>query len=213
LTTWINSARGQLAGESESIRVVGTLAVTSGVNVCPFSSISLSGATGVASVLKVNAAWYQVASGQLWITPRTWEWFSQYYLNAPVPIKQAPQAWCQYGQGLNGTIYVWPTPNASYTFNLDCVCKPVDLVDDSTAEAIPYPWTDAVPYFASYLALLSAQSAQRQADAQRYFSMYQEFQNRARRFSTPSVLPGQYEASPNVTRMGQLGLQAPKGGA
>ena len=57
------------------------------------------------------------------------------------------------------------------------------MYDSTTPEAIPYLWTDAVPFFAAYYALLSAQAGQRQGDADRMFARYQEFTNRARRFS------------------------------
>lgn len=145
-------------------------------------------------------------------------------MNNPVPVQSAPTEWSQYGQGAapktglqaqGGSIYVDPVPDSAYTFQLDCVCYPIDLVDDTTAEAIPYLWTDAVAYFAAYLALLSAQSQARQADANRMFERYTEFVNRARRFSTPSVLNTSYAQNPSPTRVNQLGMSPPRaaGGA
>jgi hypothetical protein len=92
------------------------------------------------------------------------------------------------------------------------VCFPITLASDSDPEAIPYLWTDAVPYFAAYLALLSAQSQARQADAERMFSRYSEFLNRARRFATPSVLSGIYPQNPSPVMQNQLGIQRAAGG-
>ena len=207
ITGWINTARGQLAAESESIRFVATLPITSAAQVYPFSSINLTGATGVQQVLNVRQIWVQAGTGLIWIGPRNFEWFSLYVLNNPNPSQARPTRWCQYGQGVNGTIYVNFVPDQNYTLNLDCVCLPIQLVDDSTVEAIPYPWTDAVPYYAAYLALLSSQTSARQADAQRMFSMYEEFTQRARKFSTPSVLPTMYPQQPNPTQANQLGLK------
>ena len=89
---------------------------------------------------------------------------------------------------------------------------PIALVDDTTPEAIPYLWTDAVPFFAAYFALLSAQAGARQAEADRMFARYQEFTNRARRFATPSVLPFIYPQSGNPVQANQLGLQPAGGG-
>lgn len=64
LTTWINTARGQLAGEAECIRLIGTLALVAGTSVYNFSAISIT-ATGVAtsSPFKINTAWLQIAAG------------------------------------------------------------------------------------------------------------------------------------------------------
>jgi hypothetical protein len=52
----------------------------------------------------------------------------------------------------------------------DTICSPVALVNDGTPEAIPYPFTDAVKYHATYLALLEAQ---RKDDAEGMFASNQ----------------------------------------
>jgi hypothetical protein len=69
-------------------------------------------------------------------------------------------------------------------------------VNDTTAEAIPYLWTDAVPYFAAYLALLSSQTGARTADADKMMQRYTEFVERAKRAATGDVLPWQYQGQP-----------------
>ena len=207
LTSWVNRARGQLAGDSECIRNMASLTLVSGQRVYPFSAIALgSPSSGIKDVFKVSTAWYQIASGQIWFRPRSFEWFSLYSLNNPVPASGPPKVWSQYGQGVNGTIYIDPLPNFSYVCPIDTVCQPIDLVDDTTVEAIPFPFTDAVPYFAAYLALLSAQAPARQADGDKMLQRYSEFKDRARRYSTPSVLPGLYAQVPNVVRPNQLGM-------
>lgn len=211
LTSYINTARGQLAGESESARFMATLPLSSSTQVYNFSSISLSGSVGLQGVIHIRTAWIQSGGGRVWIRPRSFKWFSLYELNATVPKTGQPSIWSQYAQGVNGSIYVSPIPTQSYTAFLDCVCYPIALVDDSTAEAIPYLWTDAIPYYAAYMALLGAQSQVRTADAERMFQKYTEFVNRARRFVTPDILPGQYEQQVNPVRSNQLGLQKPRG--
>lgn len=162
-----------------------------------------------------------VGTGNVWITPRGFEWLTYYRLNNPVPQQARPTDWSQFGQGAapapsqqadGGTLYVDPVPDQSYTATCDCVCYPITLVDDTTAEALPYLWTDAVPYFAAYLALLSAQTGAREEMANRMFARYQEFVNRARAFSNPSVLGGQYAQAPSLVRQNQLGL-APRNAA
>ena len=214
LTTYINSARGQLAGEAECIRFMGSLSLTLGTRVYPFSAIVLTGgsAAGIQGVLNVRTAWYQVGNGQKWMRPRPFEWFSLYELNSPVPSSGAPQTWAQFAQGALGSIYVSPLPDGAYTLPLDCVCYPIPLVDDSTVEAIPYLWTDAVPYYAAYLALMSAQTGARTQEALGMFKLYSEFVSRARQASTPSVLSAQYAQVPSPVRANQLGIQPAQGG-
>ena len=73
----------------------------------------------------------------------------------------------------------------------DCYCTPIVLVDDTTAEAIPYPWTDAVPYYAAYLAYLDAQRAD---DSDRMFKQYEMFMKRARNMSETPFVPDYYQS-------------------
>jgi hypothetical protein len=216
LTTSINTARGQLCGEAECVVSMGSLALTAGVQVYPFSAITFAGSsatTGVQGPLNVRTAWRAVASGQAWMRPRPFPWFALYELNEAVPIPGPPVAWAQYGQGVAGTIYVSPVPDAAYTLSLDTVCYPIPLVDDTTIEAIPYLWTDAVPFFAAFYALLGAQTVARDADADKMFQRYQQFVARARSAATPSVLSGLYDQQPSLVRQGQLGQQGSGQGA
>lgn len=207
LTSYINTARGQLSAEAECIRFMGSLTLIGAQQVYAFSAINLTGSTGVQSVMNVRTVWIALGNGQVWLRPRPFSWFSLYELNNVLPSQGLPQVWSQYGQGVNGTVYFSDIPDTSYTASVDSVCLPVDLVTDSTAEAIPRLWTDAVPYYAAYMALLSAQTSARQADAQRYFSIYQEFVQRARSGATPAILPGQYEQQPDPTKQNKLGLK------
>jgi len=214
LQSYINRARGQLAGDSESIRNYATLPIVAGQRQYPFSAVELAAPTaGIAGIFNIRYAWYLVGDGQKSLRARPWAWFAQYRLNNPTPPTGAPIVWSQYGQGDAGSIFVDPIPDVGYTLQLDTVCVPDTLVDDTSTEAIPYPWTDAVCYFAAYLAFLSAQSGARQADADRMMQRYTEFKNKARVYSNPSILPYLYEQSPSPVRSSQLGLAPPQGGA
>ncbi len=224
LTSWINIARGQLAGETESIRVIGTIQTAIGIRNYSFSSVNIGvpATTGAQGIIHVRRISYNVASGQKWMAARGWEYFDQYFLNNPVPQNGPPSEWSQYGQGSSGqgsitgigggtmssgSFYLDPPPDFIYTLNCDCVCYPQALAADTDVEAVPYIFTDAVPYFAAYLALLSSQTSARQADAERMFGYYQTFVQRARHFSNPSVNRGMYQQEPDPTRINKLGLQ------
>lgn len=218
LTVYINTARGQLAGESESIRRIGTLTTTAGTQAYNFSSLTVSPSTGVDGVIHVRRLAYGVGDGQRWLTPRSWEWFDLYDLNNPVPTQSFPRTWSQYaqgaapgatGSGASGSFYISPPPDTGYVLYADCVCYPDALALDADPEAIPYLWTDCVPFFAAYYALLGAQSNARMADAERFYNHYQTFLERARKAANPSVNRWMYQQSLDPAQMSKLGMQKP----
>lgn len=221
LTDYINEGRGWVAALGECVPNQATLDVVQGQRAYNFSAITLGAPTaGISGVMAVRQSAIQVGEGQLWMTPRNYAWFFFYRMSTVTPVQNQPNEWSVVGQGAapqsglqaeGGTIFVDPVPDTSYTLNLDAVCYPIPLVDDTTAEALPYLFTDAVPYFGAYKALLSAQSASREAEAARMYNKFEQFINMARAASTPSVLPGMYRQQPNPTRANQLGL-APAGG-
>lgn len=204
-TILINIARNQVAGEGECVRVYGSLAVTAPTQQYSFADITFPvGTTGVGNVGNVRLANYSLGSGTVYIRPRPWEWFHLYYLCNPVPQAGAPEVYAQFGQGVLGTLW-FNLPDIDYTVNVDAVCYPIPLVDDSTAEAIPYPWTDAVPYYAAWYGMMNEQ---RQGDADRYMQRYKELMARARLMSNPSVMGTNYEQQPDPFRQNRLGISA-----
>ena len=212
LIYYINKARSQIAGEGECIRGYGTLLTASVTQVYPFSSITQSG-SGIAGILNVRMMNIKNGSNVLPLNSYNWEWFNQYMLcQSPIPAAAQPTDWAQYGKGVNGTLFFNPIPDAGYTISVDAVCYPIPLVTDATAEAIPYPWTDAVPYYAAYESYVSAQ---RGDEASKMLYLYEQYVQRARRFSTPSVLPYQNPQNSNAGRPSPLGESPPSmsGGA
>lgn len=221
VTIWINSARGQLAGDGECVRKIGTISAVAGQRDYDFDGINLgvSATTGIAGAINVRRISYGIASGQLWVPPRPWEWFELRAFNNAVPQNGPPKMWAQFaqgsagtdsGSGASGSFYLDPPPDLAYTLYCDCMCYPIPLVDDTTIEALPYLWTDAVPYFAAYLAFLSSQTQARQADADRMMKRYEEFKDRARRSSNPSTLRWQNQQAGDPAQAAKIGLQ--KGG-
>ena len=174
-------------------------------------------------VINISNMSYVAGNGQLWMTPRPWPWFSLYNRNNATPQSGPPKEWAQYGQGAapsgvanttinGGSFYVSPLPDDIYQINCNSVCYPIPLVDDTTVEALPFFWTDAVPFFAAYFALMSAQTNARMADAaQMYKGHYNEFMDRARKQSNPSVNTWMYRQSGDPAQAVKMG--AAKGGA
>lgn len=227
LTTYINIGRGQLAGEAECIRAEATLFAVIGQRNYQFNSFNFgaSAATGIQGALHVRRIAYDVAIGRKWITPRPWPWFDLFNLSNPVPVSGPPQVWAQFAQGAGsqstgstsgitgnptGSFYLDPPPDQAYALMLDCVCYPIALAQDTDVEAIPYQWTDAVPYWAAWYALMSSQNQARFADAMRYKQIYDDFVARARKAANPSVGRYMYEQADDPARAAKFGQMTGK---
>lgn len=222
LTTWINIARGQIAGEGEAIRAIGTVSTVIGQRAYPFSGINIGTPTdtGIQGVLNVRRIQYNVGTGQKWIKGKSWEWFDFQRFNNPVPASGPPTEWAQYAQGSagqntpgnvntgSGSFYIDPLPDLVYTLNCDCVCYPQPLAVDADVEALPYLWTDAVPYYAAYMALLSSQTSTRMQQAQTYFQIFEQFVSRARGISNPPLNNFAFEQSADIARTNRFGVSS-----
>ena len=225
----INQARGQLAGESQSILTIGTVTTVIGQRNYNFSSLNLGtpSVTGIQGAMNVSRIHYGVASGQKFVVPRPWEYFDQYYMNNPVPVNGYPQRWSQLGQGSagigaitgigsgsmsSGSFYLDPPPDAIYTLYVLCACYPIALALDTDVESLPWIWTDAVAYFAAYLALLSAQSGQREGEASRMLDRYGVMVERARKAANPDRLKWIFQGAPDAPQLAKFNLQG-KGAA
>ena len=202
LTTWINTARGQLAGETSCVRLMGSITTVAGTRTYAFSGITLPSGAGASGVFNVRLVYLNIGGGQQLLTQRAFEWFSAYSLSLVVPNSGYPTIFSVYGPGSTGTIYLDPVPNAIQTLSLDCACIPAPLATDADPECIPSLFTDAVPYFAAYLALMSAQ---RYDDAQAMYQLYGVFVQRARVAVTSGVLAGTYPQVPDPTIANKLG--------
>jgi len=214
LINWINQGRGQLAGEGKCIRNLGTVTTVIGQRNYNFADIDFgaSATTGIAGAINVRSIQVHRGAGLRWVNARGWTWFNFYNMSNITPQEGEPVEWAQLAQGTTGSFYIDPPPDNTYVLECDCVCQPIDLLDDTTVEAIPYLWTDAVAYFAAYLAFLSAQSPARQNDASRMFEHYTEFVSRARQFATPDVNSTMYPQQKDPAQLAKLGL-SPKNAA
>lgn len=201
LFAYINEARGQIAAEGECIRLPTTLTTANGQN--NYLHSALGGLpTGVNAVVAIWSITYEGASPPLLLEGRPYGWFELQYLTLAQPVAGTPAAWAQYQQGTSGSFYIGPTPNGAYSLSLDSVGEPSDLKFNTDPELIPYPWVDAVPYYASHLALRS--EGQRE-QANEMLGLFETYMERARGAVTPHRLPGNF---PGDWRSRQKGGQA-----
>jgi hypothetical protein len=144
--------------------------------------------SGVDSILFVETV--AVSWGALKPILDQWNWNDlQAYVRAYPVVSGQPAMWAQFGQGESGSIYLRPVPTGAMPMDWNCVCTPIDLAVDSDPEAIPYPWTDAVPYFAAYLAFMNSR---RPEEAKNVYSIFEQSMKRARSFSEPTYINSYY---------------------
>ena len=79
------------------------------------------------------------------------------YSNTFIGTISEPGWWAQYGEGPTGSIYLAPIPGTQSPMEVDLTVVPAPLLNDDDADPIPYPWTDAVGYWAAVLCLLMQQ--------------------------------------------------------
>lgn len=98
--------------------------------------------------------------------------YQAYIRQYPSQYLYVPTVCAQYGQGVNGSLYMYPIASQAYQFQADAFCLPSNLATDADVDLIPQPWSDAVPYFAAYLALLEMQ---KQNDARGMLDLFDKF--------------------------------------
>lgn len=225
ITAAINKARRHLAVKGEAIRRIGELDTVNAQRVYSFASINLgvSATTGIGGILNVRRVNYVVGDGEKRLDAVSWEWFDLYYLNDPVPLgdtnnpgSRVPKQWAQYAQGgsafeglsdTSGSIYINPLPDSVYSLRCDCLCYPVPLEDDTTIEALPVVFTDAVPFIAAWYVLLGAQNQSRRADAEAYYKYGMEYVGVGREGSNPVVNPAIFEQGIDPAQKGKAGAR------
>lgn len=95
--------------------------------------------------------------------------------------RYVPAIASQFGQGASSSYYFYPVPSQSYQAEFDCTCLPADMVDNNSPEALPAPWTDAVPYWAASLCYEELQNWNAAVYyAKKFDDMVQRYSNYAR---------------------------------
>ncbi len=96
-----------------------------------------------------------------------------------------PAVWCSY----NNTVMMRPVPSSVWPMQWDTVCTPIALASSTDVEAIPYPYTDSVKYYAAYLALMNSQNP---GNADRMEALYNKTMTEARSFTQRTFVPYVY---------------------
>lgn len=189
LIGYINEGRSQIASASQSIRLLSLNNTVTGQEIYPFSALVIPPSAGYGQVVAVKGI--SIIWGNFRYTLQKLS-FSKYQalIRAYADSYQdVPKASAQFGQGVNGSIYMYPPPSDVYPMEWDCICLPADLATDSDPELIPYPWTDAVQYYAAAKAM---EATGRYDVADRYNGQFSKYIKQARTVSQPNSVVNWY---------------------
>ena len=164
----ITDATGNGAAAVPSLTFINELNV--GQEVYPFSGISLAANPGCRSVYYVRSISIIYANYRYSLPVYAFSIYQAMIRQYPFQYQYVPTFASQFGQGSQGSFYVYPLPSQTYQYELDCLCLPSDLNYDQDYEAIPDPWTDAVTWYASHLAMVELKNFNA---AKFYFDMYE----------------------------------------
>jgi hypothetical protein len=154
-TVAITDATGTSATAVASISSI--TQTNQGQEIYNFSAMPLRDTSGVGSIFAIKSVSVIYANQRFSLPCYSFSTYQAYVRQFPYQYTYVPTIMSQYGQGTNGSLYMYPIANSNYQFEADCFCLPTDLADDSTVEAIPLPWADSIPYYAAYLAFLELQ--------------------------------------------------------
>lgn len=163
-----------MALDGECIRTLGNTTVGAGVVSIPIANLITLTNSGQPVV--VRNAWV----GGVRVDIRPWDWFVVYNLEQPPGVYPVM---AHHGAGVLTYLYV---SSSGGPLMADVVALPLNLVDDTTPDHVPFPWSDAVPFYAAWYAYMALQ---RQADAEVSMGRYRELLRRARAEVTSTALP------------------------
>jgi len=123
----------------------------------PFSDVVFSQA-GIQSILEVKSVAIIYSNFRYAIPIYSFSTYQSMIRQYPFQYEYVPTFGAQLGRGAAGVLFLYPIPSQTYQMEWDCLCEPSDLNLDSDPDVIPDPWTDAVPFFAAYLAYLELQN-------------------------------------------------------
>jgi hypothetical protein len=152
----ITDPTGSGATATPTMRFINTL--NQGQEVYPFSGVDLSPFPGVDSVYAVKSVSIIYANYRYSVPIYSFSTYQAMIRQYPFQYQYVPTFGAQYGQGVNGSFYMYPLPSQTYQLEWDCFCLPQDLIDDQSVEVMQQPWIDTVPYFAAHLAYLELQN-------------------------------------------------------
>ena len=143
LTDYINEGRSRLVRDTGCQRTYQTSTVAASQEIVLTSS--LPSGSNTLDIINFNLIW---GNTRIALQYMAWTDFNarlRYYQN----YTGRPIAYSMYGQG---SLYLGPVPDQTYTIELDTVVLPTALTGASPTETLPVPYTAPVAFYACYKA-------------------------------------------------------------
>lgn len=205
LTSYVNRARRRIASASGCCRVLiraKTQANQEEYKFSDWTSIAQM-EPGIREILAVRTLAIAIGPGEGAWKPAwnrlVWSDFESRFRiwnRAWVGTISYPGFYAQYGFGVGGSLFLAPIPSQVQPMEMDCSCQPLPLENDDDVEAIPYPWTDAVSYFAAWLCLIQQQ---RREDAMAMLQIFTAELPFCASVVSPQMLQSPYGAAVRAT--------------
>jgi len=145
-------------GATATASVSGFNQLNEGQEAYPFNLVDLSTFPGVGEIYMIKSVSLIYANYRYSLPCYDFSTYQARIRQYPFQYQYVPTICAQYGQGTNGSFYMYPIPSQTYQMEWDCFCLPQDLLSDQDIEALPRPWTEAVQYWGAYLAYLEMQN-------------------------------------------------------
>lgn len=137
--------------------------------------------TGVSSIIAVKSVSMIFNDLRYSLPVYSFSVYQAYIRKYPFQYYYIPTVGSQYGQGANGSFYLYPVASQAYQMEWDCYCLPSDLASDTDIDLIPLPWSDAVPFYAAFLATFPKD----QNKARGFLDTFDQILNRQSRAARP----------------------------
>ena len=159
-------------------------------NILATTQTLVPGVQAIQGVFSVACAYGANAAMKPVLDYRIWSWFQAQLRSYNTGLTNYPTIWSQYSFGSGGSIYLWPLPSTPSQMDWDAYCLPVPLTSPSTPDALAYPYSTCVAYYAAHLAFFNAQ---RFEDSDRMKAEYKEKLLECPTMATPPMVESYYE--------------------
>lgn len=178
-------------GTGATAEISGTIGFQTIANqeVYNFSDVDLSGFPGYGQVFAVKSISILFNNWRYSLPVYSFTVYQALIRQYPKQYYYVPGVAAQYGQGTSGSLYLYPIASQPYQQEWDCFCLPQDLTDNGSVEAIPMPWTDAVPYMAASLCFAELSNLNA---SKFYMDQYDNFVHRYSGYARPGVTQNPY---------------------
>lgn len=173
---------GAGTGATATANVVGVNQTVYNQEVYPFTQLTFPQNPGYGSIHGIRSVSIIYAGYRYSLPMYSFSVYQAKVRNYPRVYQFVPQVCSQYGQGTAGSLYMFPLASQAWQIEIDAYFLPQDLTINEDYEAVPDPWSDAVPWFAGFLAMTELQNLNAAAYMK---AQYDDFMHRYRAYVSP----------------------------